>query len=166
MGSIPTSKWHAASVLHPGESGFTLVEMLVVLAIIAVMGSIAVLGLGGADRGASAQAEAQRLAASIQVASDEALITDRATAIVLDSGGYAFLGWDPASGTWKDHDRPDPAAHRDLAEGIEVASDVPANPLPLTEGAGAYRFTITSRSERWTVLFDGLNAAAVPANDG
>jgi general secretion pathway protein H len=140
--------------------------MLVVLAIIAVMGSIAVLGLGGADRGATAQAEARRLADSIQMAADEALITDRATALVLDSDGYAFLALDPGSRTWKHHDRPDLAARRDLADGIELTSDLPSNPIPLAEGAGPYRFTITSRGERWTVLFDGLNAAAAPANNG
>ena len=136
------------------------------LAIIAVMGSVAVLGLGGVNRGASAQAEAQRLAASIQLAADEALVTDRAAALVLDSGGYAFLAWDPASRTWKDHERLDLAARRDLADGVEVTSDLPANPLPLTDGGVAYHITVTSRSESWTVLFDGLNAAAAPANDG
>ena len=151
---------------HPGEAGFTLVETLVVLAIIAVMGSIAVVGLSGADRSASAQAEAQRLAASIQAAADESLVTDRAAALVLDGDGYVCLAWDPASGTWKDHGGPGLAAHHDLADGVEVASDVPANPLPLAEEAGAYRFTITSGGDRWTVLFDGLNAAASPATDG
>jgi general secretion pathway protein H len=153
-------------VRRPGEAGFTLVEMLVVLAIIAVMASVAVLGLGGVDRSASAQAEAQRLAASIQVAADEALITDRAAALVLGGDSYAFLAWDPASRTWKDHERLDLAARRDLADGVEVTSDVPTNPLPLADGAGVYRLTVTSRSERWTVSFDGLNAAAAPANDG
>ena len=163
---MPISRWRGAKVRLPGDAGFTLVEMLVVLAIIAVMGSIAVVGLGGADRGASAQAEAQRLAASIQVAADEALITDRAAALVLDGGGYAFLAWDPTSRTWKKHERLDLAARRNLAEGVEVTSEVPANPLPLVEGAGVYRLTISSRSESWTVLFDGLNAAAAPASDG
>jgi type II secretory pathway pseudopilin PulG len=140
--------------------------MLVVLAIIAVMGSVAVLGLGGLDRGASAQAEAQRLAASMQLAADEALVTDRAAALVLDSGGYAFLAWDPASRTWKDHERLDLSARRDLADGIEVTSDLTANPLPLADGGVAYHITVTSRSESWTVLFDGLNAVAAPASDG
>ena len=140
--------------------------MLVVLAIIAVMGSIAVLGLGGADRGASAQAEARRLASSIQVAADEALITDRAAALVLDNDGYFFIAWDPTRRSWKDHDRVDLAARRNLADGVEVTSELPAAPLPLTEDAGAYRFTISSRGERWTVNFDGLNAAAAPASDG
>ena len=140
--------------------------MLVVLAIIAVMGSVAVLGLGGVDRGASAQAEAQRLAASMQLAADEALVTDRAAALVLDSGGYAFLAWDPASRTWKDHERLDLSARRDLADGIEVTSDLTANPLPLADGGVAYHITVTSRSESWTVQFDGLNAVAAPASDG
>ena len=140
--------------------------MLVVLAIIAVMGSVAVLGLGGVDRGASAQAEAQRLASSIQLAADEALVTDRAAALVLDSGGYAFLTWDPASRTWRDHERLDLAARRDLSVGIEVTGGASAGPLPIADGAGAYRLTVTSPSERWTVLFDGLNAVAAPASDG
>ena len=140
--------------------------MLVVLAIIGVMGSIAVLGLGGADRSATAQAEAQRLAASIQVAADEALITDRATALVLDGDGYSFVAWDPAGKRWTDHERLDLAGRRDLADGVEVTSDAPASPLPLNQDAGAYRFTITSRSESWTVSFDGLNAAAAPAHAG
>ena len=149
-----------------GEKGLTLVEMLVVLAIIGVVGSVAVMGIGGAGRSASAQAEAQRLAASIQAAADEALVSDRPAALVVDGGGYAFAAWHKASRTWKDHGTPELAAYHDLAEGVALTGNSSTGPLPLGEAAGSYRFTVTAAGQSWTVVFDGLNAAASPASNG
>ena len=72
------------------QAGLTLIEVLVVLAIVGVMAGVTVLGLGALDRGARAEAEAMRLADRLQLASDAALTSGAPLALVWDAGGYRF----------------------------------------------------------------------------
>jgi general secretion pathway protein H len=147
-----------------GEAGLTLVEILVVLAIIGVMSSIAVIGLGGIGEGASAQAEARRLAASIQLAADEALVADRPLALQWDAEGYSFVRWNPQRQEWQPHDAAFGERY-ELPDEISLASESDELPLRIDEGsAGA--LTIRAGSQSWRVDFDGLNAAAAPAAGG
>ena len=71
-----------------------------VLAIVGVMAGVGILGLGAADRGARAEAEAQRLADRLQLAADEVLVTGAPHALVWDAEGYRFLAWDRAGAGW------------------------------------------------------------------
>lgn len=77
--------------------GFTLVELLIVLVLVGVMGSIAVLAMGQADPGRRVQLEAQRLARLLELAEQEASIRGEVVGIELYAGGYRFLeqadGW-------------------------------------------------------------------------
>jgi general secretion pathway protein H len=141
--------------------------MLVVLAIIGVMSSIAVLGLGGAGRGQSAQAEARRLAASIQLASDEALVTERALALNWDGEGYAFVQWDARRNRWQRAGTALGGRH-DLPEEMTLAADSQDGPVRIGESGAAapVSLTITAGSQSWQVRFDGLNATAAPAAGG
>ncbi len=147
------------------DAGLTLVEMLVVLAIIGVMGSVGVLGLGGADRSSSTQAEAQRLAASIQVAADEALLAEQPAALAFDEEAYWFVEWDPVRRKWQAHDRPDLGTRHELPERISLSSDSPGRPVTIGGGSadGAIAFTMAGGSRSWRVRFDGLNALAEPS---
>ncbi len=78
--------------------GFTLVELLIVMVLVGVMGSMAVLAMGQADPGRLVQLEAQRLARLLELAEQEASIRGEAVGIELYAGGYRFLqtqgnGW-------------------------------------------------------------------------
>lgn len=78
--------------------GFTLVELLIVMVLVGVMGSMAVLAMGQADPGRRVQLEAQRLARLLELAEQEASIRGEAVGIELYAGGYRFLqlqgnGW-------------------------------------------------------------------------
>lgn len=139
------------------ERGFTLVEMLVVLAIIGIAAGATVLGLGVATRGVSTEAEAQRLAARIRLAADDAMVTGRAVTLSWDRSGYAFAG--------AAADEPAFAPHA-LPQGVRLDMGRPAGSLSLgVDGLGApVRARLVSASERWQVDYDGLtvSAAAVP----
>ena len=78
-------------VLSTGQSGFTLMELLVVLVLIGIVAGLASLSLGnGAER--KLRSETERLAATLRLARDELLITgesDRALGLRRD--GYSFL---------------------------------------------------------------------------
>ncbi|MCA3254012.1 MAG: prepilin-type N-terminal cleavage/methylation domain-containing protein, partial [Alphaproteobacteria bacterium] len=82
-----------------GETGFTLVELLVVVLLIGLAAGTAVLALPDArDRVGD---EAESLAARLVAARDLAIVSGRDTAVRIDGLGYRFEergldGWRPA----------------------------------------------------------------------
>lgn len=126
----------------PSERGMTLLEMLIVLAVIAVVSGATVLALTP-QRGNATEAAAQQLARAVQSAADRALVTGRDGALVADAGGYAIDG-----------------TRHDLPAGIVLA----ASSAPLPVGLDApFALTLAAGSDRWQVDFDGIRATAARA---
>lgn len=153
------------------QAGMTLIEVLVVLAVIGVGTGAVMLGMGGADRSTAAQTEAVRLASHLSLGVDEAMISGLPLALRWDQGGYSFVQNDAAGAT----DAPDawpPAApqslalHHDLAAPLilqrpDAATQDPVI-LPVSGAAPAVTFRISGRGSAWIVAFDGFTATAQP----
>jgi general secretion pathway protein H len=85
------------------ESGFTLVEMMVVIVIFALAATAVVLAMP--ETGGSLQSEAERFAARAKAARDGAIIESRAAALEVTPAGYDLSRrvdgeWQPA-GTYE-----------------------------------------------------------------
>ena len=146
------------------ELGMTLVEMLVVLAIVGIASGAAVLGLGAADRQASVETEARRLAARIRIAADDTMVTDDMIAFAADDRGYGFVARDPVTGAWQP--RVDAAlAHHALPAGIALDADGLHGPVPVAIDGAAQAISVRLHqgSQAWTVRWDGLAATAEAA---
>lgn len=138
------------------ETGLTLVEMLVVLAIIGIMTGMVVLGMGnGSDR--QAEIEAKRLAARLTLAADEAMVSDRALGLAWDRTGYRFVA--EQNGAWRDDDASALEPHR-LGQKVTLTASS-RSPLPIGEGTPG-EFRLSSARGRWIVHFDGATATAAP----
>lgn len=88
------------SVLRPAarQAGYTLIEVMVVVVIIAALSGLVVLGLRPND-GAQAEQEARRLAALLELSLAEARASGRTVAWSPEDGGYSF--WQVSdSGDW------------------------------------------------------------------
>ena len=136
------------------ESGMTLVEMLVVLAIIGVIAGATVFAIGAATRGPSVEAEARRLANELQLAADEAMVDDRRVAMIWDEKSYAFVR----------ENAPTAPARHELPAGIRMNMGASRQPLPIgVDGSGIPATAgLRGASERWIVAYDGLTAMAMP----
>ncbi|WP_136163424.1 prepilin-type N-terminal cleavage/methylation domain-containing protein [Sphingomonas flavalba] len=147
----------------PAERGLTLVEMLVVLAIIGIASGIAVLGFGS-GRGVNVQAEARTLAARLSLAADIEMVQDRRLLIAWDDRGYSFLGWNPNTRRWLPETGNSLAGRHIMPQGFRFAVDG-ASPAPLaSDGTGrGIVARISDGGQAWQVLFDGFVAVAVPA---
>lgn len=147
------------------EAGLTLIEVMVVLAVIGVMAGVAMLGLGALDRGARAEAEALRLAGRLQLAGDAALVSSAPHALVWDAQGYGFARWDAAAQVWRPSDlrllerHTLPAAFRLARQGAPggasalIGADIAQPTIVLL---------ITGGAAPWSVAFDGISARAAP----
>lgn len=99
--------------------GFTLVEILVVITIIAIVLSVAVLSLGvlGDDR--DVRQEGRRIIALIGVAQDEAVMQGREFGLEFTLDGYRFVEYDPFVGAWTEIIGDDTLRLRQLPEATE-----------------------------------------------
>lgn len=75
---------------NPCRNGFTLIEILVVVVIISIVASMALLSINP-GHGRESREEAERLAALIKLAGQEAIVGSRELALEVAKDGYRFL---------------------------------------------------------------------------
>lgn len=139
----------------------TLVEMLIVLAIIGVAAGAVALGIGSATRAPSVESEARAFAGALQDAADDAMLGDRMVALTVTDSGYAFASVE-ADGSIP-RGTPQMRAHT-LPGGMAMTLSVrPPFILGLDGAARPLVATIEARGQRWIVRYDGLTASAAPA---
>ncbi len=80
--------------------GFTLIELMVVLVIVAAMAGLLVIG-GGDNAARQLRREGEGLATLLNLAADEAVMQGIELGLFIDDDGYRFLLLDPDSGLWQ-----------------------------------------------------------------
>lgn len=73
------------------STGFTLLEILVTIAIIAILTGAAIIALGGFGRQNDAQTTAEQLAALLRLAAEESLLTGREIGLRVEETQFSFL---------------------------------------------------------------------------
>ena len=101
--------------------GFTLLELLVVLAIIGILAGVVAINFVGAGRERDLQTEALRLAALVELARTEALTRNTAWGLFVTDSTYDFASFDFDSGKWT---RPEdgPFRAREAPPGISFSA--------------------------------------------
>ena len=140
------------------EAGLTLVEMLIVLAIMAVMAGAVALSIGTGG-GRTTEAEARRLASRLELAGDEAMVTGRTIGFAWDRNSYRFVEW--KAGRWQDESAPALEPHG-LPAGLAIEGEGKGPIVVGADGGGnpiALRLA-SDKGSNWTVAFDGVRAQA------
>jgi general secretion pathway protein H len=81
-------------------SGFSLIELLVVIVILAIMVGMVVISMGTLRSEDTTETEARRLTALLALLAEEALIQGRDYGVEFFADGYRFLSWDPDTRLW------------------------------------------------------------------
>jgi general secretion pathway protein H len=130
------------------QSGVTLIEMMIVLAVVGVATGAATLGLASIGRDNRAETAALRMAADMSLAVDLALIEGVPRRVEWDAAGYAVQEQRVALDASVTLARAD-----GLADAAVIAPD----------GAGStVAFVLTGADTDWRVVFDGFSVAVSP----
>jgi general secretion pathway protein H len=101
------------------QHGFTLLEIMVVVAIIGIVLSVAVLSLNTVGNDEQIDTEVLRFESLVETARDEALLQGREYGIEFLQQGYRFLELDPVTRQWGEIFGDDILRHRDLPPFLE-----------------------------------------------
>lgn len=81
-------------------SGFSLLELLVVVTIIAIFAGAAVLSIGSLGRDRELEREASRLQSVIDLLQEEAVMESRDYGVLFSESGYRFYVYDQQQAAW------------------------------------------------------------------
>ena len=125
--SRPLRKFGMPSAINRNSTGFTLLEMLIVVAMIGILAATVVLTFMGADREQTLKTEAQRLALTLELSRDETLQRNQTWGLFIQPDSYSFVSYDDAFGRWQPIERK-PFEPHNLPEDITLSSASPAQP--------------------------------------
>ena len=82
-------------------SGFTLIEILVVLVVVSMLVALATFTLGGNSLRRDLDNEVEQLFLLMQTVSEQAVLNNTEFGLAIEEEQYRFLAFDQQSGTWK-----------------------------------------------------------------
>ena len=100
------------------SKGFTLIEILVVLVIMAVVISLAVLSIGTTGRDAQLDEESRRIEGLLDILHERALLEGRDFGLRIEPTGYGFLVYSADRDRWLPIKDEHEFRHRDLPKGV------------------------------------------------
>ncbi|MES2338858.1 MAG: prepilin-type N-terminal cleavage/methylation domain-containing protein [Pseudomonadota bacterium] len=138
------------------DSGMTLVEMLIVLAIVGILSGGVALSIGSATRAPSVESEARRFATRLEAAGDDAMMGDRMVALTVDDSGYGFAkvasdGLIPKGSPKLDYHSLPAGVAMTLDQRPPLVLGVDGMSKPLTA-------TLANGDQMWVVRYDGLSS--------
>jgi general secretion pathway protein H len=153
--------------------GFTLVEILVVVVIIALTAGLAVMAYDGNPRGVAIR-EATRLAGALEHAAQSAQVRAETLGVSADGGHWQFWRRPDDANAWLPVTDDDVLAPHTLPQGLAVLPLAYAGqplgsdaivPLHASGHNEPYAFALTARDTRVVLAADPLNRVAVQAVD-
>jgi general secretion pathway protein H len=123
------------------SSGFTLLELMVVLVLVGIIFSFAMLSLGGDDLAELMEQETRRLGTLLGLVSDEAVLRGEEMAVHFTDTGYEFLILNGNQWQAPEDDRLLQA--RSLPADIEIRLEVDGDPPGLTDSSEEEEETLT-----------------------
>lgn len=83
------------------QTGFTLIEIMVVLIIVGLLAALAVFTMGGSSQQRELENEVRGLYLLMQTASEQAVLNNLELGLQLAPDGYQFVAYEDESGDWK-----------------------------------------------------------------
>ncbi len=153
------------------QTGFSLLEVLVVLTILAILTGTVMLSFTGADAAQALKGAAERMAMRIELARQHSLTRNREWGIYLEEDAYRFAEFDPEQQVWVEQVQR-PFNDVDLPDLVGLSLDLEEyDALPFEEEDGLPQILIFSsgevtpfrillepewQAEPWQVASDGL----------
>jgi general secretion pathway protein H len=100
------------------SKGFTLVEILVVVVIMAIVISIAILAVGTTGRDTQLDEESRRIEGLVGLLHERALLEGRDFGLRIEPAAYEFVAYDARNDRWTTLDQEHEFRHRDLPKGL------------------------------------------------
>jgi len=114
-------------------AGFTLIELIVVVAIIALVSAAIVVSVSLTGRDRELEKESERLYTLMNYVREQAELQTREYGVLFQDDRYEFLTYDPRRGIWRSiPEEEDWLTERKLPAGLSLTLRVDARPVVLT----------------------------------